>query len=271
MIAEPIAHPAPAPEPEPPAEIPLSDPLQVFGAPGGPRPATPIAAADLDRAYARMLEAYPDEPGHASIRDAARRAHALTADPTRWTILADGAVQLTGSAGDTYHVTDDCCAGPRWYNRRTGQHTTICKGSIRASSSLCYHTLARELLRLAQALAAGAEEPVAGPPPVAIAIDGDELLAMFGFFSLVHRDDGDLLLQLDEHQITLLNGTHTVSIPAPAAGHVSLLIPPASFAALWPDIRRHARHAGPVQIRVGPDQITFGGGPLQISATITRI
>lgn len=59
--------------------------------------------------------------------------------------------------------------------------------------------------------------------------------------------------------------------PDRAAGHVSLLIPPASFATLWPDIRRHARHAGPVQIRVGPDQITFCGGPLQISATITRI
>lgn len=265
MVAD--ATHTPGPEPEtPPAEIPLSDALQVFGALGGPDPATPITNDYLAQAYTRLLEAYPDEAGNASIRDAARRAHALTLDRARWAIQADGTVQLVGSAGDTYCVSDDICAGPPWYNRRTRQHTTICKGSIRAGSSMCYHTIARELLRLAQALAISEQGQDAAAPQVETTITGDELLAMFGFFKLISNGASELLFQLGEHQVVLMDGAHFVSVPAEIVGHTSLLIPPASFAALWPAIRQHARGAERVQIRVGPDQIAFCGGPLQISA-----
>lgn len=154
MVADtiPVSSPPLAPEPTP-AAIPLGDPRQVFGALGGPDSAIPITDDDLAQAYAQLLIAYPDEPGNASIRDAARRAYALTLDRTRWVIQADGTVELIGSAGDTYHVSDDLCTGPSWYNRRTRQTSTICKGSIRAGSSMCYHTIARELLRLAQTFA----------------------------------------------------------------------------------------------------------------------
>ncbi|NTU79374.1 MAG: hypothetical protein HGA45_08220 [Chloroflexales bacterium] len=134
MVADPTHTPASEPETAP-AEIPLSDPLQVFGALGGPNPTTPITVDYLDQAYARFLEAYPDEAGNDRIRDAARRAHELTTDRARWSIQEDGTVPLIGSAGDTYRVSDDLCTGPPWYNRRARQTTAICKGSIRAGSS----------------------------------------------------------------------------------------------------------------------------------------
>lgn len=260
---------APGPEQETtPAEIPLSDPLQVFGALGGPNPTTPITVDYLDRAYALFLEAYPDEAGNDRIRDAARRAHELTADRARWSIQEDGTVQLVGSAGDTYRVSDDICKGPSWYNRRSRQTTDICKGSIRAGSSMCYHTIARELLRLAQALYVSEQDQDDAEARVETTIAGDTLLAMFGFFKIVSQDAGELLFQLGESQIVLMDGAHLVSIPAETAGQTSLLIPPASFASLWPEIRQHAKDAERVQIRVGPDQIEFRGGPLHVSAPI---
>lgn len=269
MVADTTPLPAPAPEQEPaPAEIPLSDPLQVFGALGGPNPATLITVDHLARAYALFLEAYPDEAGNAKIRDAARRAHELTADRARWSIQEGGTVQLVGSAGDTYRVSDDLCTGPPWYNRRARQSTDICKGSIRAGSSMCYHTIARELLRLAQALYTREQGQVEQEPQVETSIAGDTLLAMFGFFKIVSRDSGELLFQLGESQIVLMDGAHFISVPAETAGQTSLLIPPASFASLWPEIRQHARDAARVQIRVGRDQIEFRGGPLHVSAPV---
>ncbi|NTU79373.1 MAG: hypothetical protein HGA45_08215 [Chloroflexales bacterium] len=93
---------------------------------------------------------------------------------------------------------------------------------------------------------------------------------MFGFFKIVSQDSGDLLFQLGESQLVLMDGAHFVSVPAETAGQTSLLIPPASFASLWPEIRQHAKGAARVQIRVGADQIEFRGGPLQISAPVAR-
>lgn len=269
MVADTTPLPAPALEQETaPAEILLSDPLQVFGALGGPNPTAPITVDHLARAYALFLEAYPDEAGNGKIRDAARRANELTADRSRWSVQEDGTVQLIGSAGDTYRVSDDLCKGPSWYNRRSRQSTDICKGSIRAGSSMCYHTIARELLRLAQALYTYEQGQSEQEPQVETTIAGDTLLAMFGFYKIVSPDSGELLFQLGENQVVLMDGAHFVSCPAEIVGQASLLIPPVSFASLWPEIRQHAKDAGPVQIRVGRDQIEFRGGPLDVSAPV---
>jgi hypothetical protein len=137
---------------------------------GAPLPGHVPSVETLARAYAHFRSHYQaTDPEHKLILDGAARAFAALQERP-WTVLADGALELTGSDGTTiYQASDGACRqkGRSHTNKRTGQREpSFCPSFLfqqRRHGGACYHLIAREILRLAQ-IFEGGQPPI--PPPV---------------------------------------------------------------------------------------------------------
>jgi hypothetical protein len=135
-----------------PDRLPPPDPLTPFAVPGGPLPDLPITDTHLTEAYERFCRFYGDAD-HAAIRRGAQKALAAATQRDRWAVLPGGALELRGSGDDTYLVSDEDCRKKGRSAKRGGP--VYCPSFLYGQSkhgSQCYHTIARELIRIAQAL-----------------------------------------------------------------------------------------------------------------------
>jgi hypothetical protein len=167
-----------------PDRLPPPDPLTPFAVPGGPCGEGPITDAHLTEAYERFCSFYGDAD-HAAIRRGAQKALAAATQRDRWAVLPGGALELRGSGDDTYLVSDEDCRKKGRSAKRGGP--VYCPSFLYGQSkhgSQCYHTIARELIRIAQMLAhheaelrAHAEEAKTVPPRLLPTDDLDSDLA----------------------------------------------------------------------------------------------
>lgn len=152
----------PCPTESPP--VLQDDPLAPFGVLGGPAADLAVSDDALNRALARLLASYEDnEALGRRIRKARKALRKLpNDDPSepRWIIQRNGDLDIKGSDGTYYYRTSDTeCLKKGVFTRAAkggGSRQVYCPGFIFGRDS-CYHALARELLRMAQVLAHGAD------------------------------------------------------------------------------------------------------------------
>jgi hypothetical protein len=255
----------------------LADPLAPWGALGGPDLTTPILDNWLELAAARFAAHTGDTPERAASQQL-DKALATARDRARWQIADNGAVLVHGTQGD-YTVTDDLCSGPRWINR--GRPTSICRGTLNAKSSVCYHTITRELLRLAQALYRADAEAQPPSPTIttAITLSGPHLLALFGFAKVAEA--AELILIAGDSSLALeCDGGALASVPAtkPADRDPAILaLSAAAFADLWAVIRPHAKDTAQATITLESDhyaeshQLIVQLGPHTVTVMVARL
>jgi hypothetical protein len=232
-----------------------ADPLAPWGMLGGPDTITPIQDDLLYQAMQRFAVHTGDAATPEGFTKQITDAYSLLQDRTRWEIQPNGDVLITGSRGDRYTVTDDLCSGPVWYSK--GKPATICRGTLNAQSSVCYHQIARELLRLAQVLYRTAQDDTPPGPTVTtvVMLSGTHLLALFGFAKVA-----------GSHQpLTMLVGTNSLSLEVSEGEFASvpaereteetvvLNLAPTAFAALWAIVRPYGKEAGAVKLVVESD------------------
>jgi hypothetical protein len=126
------------------------DPLTPYAS--APDPTIAVTPQALQSAHDFFVCYYADEPK--VVQGAAK---ALTALRERaWAIQPDGALEISGSTGDTYLANDQGCTikGRFTSNKKTGKHRPAwCKSFLfgqKQHGGQCYHLIARELVRLAQ-------------------------------------------------------------------------------------------------------------------------
>lgn len=126
------------------------DPLTPYA--GAPDPAIAVTLDALQSAHDFFVCYYADEPK--VVQGAGKALKALR--ERAWSIQADGALEITGSTGDTYLANDQGCTikGHVIRNKKTGKYRpTWCKSFVfgqKQHGGQCYHLIARELVRLAQ-------------------------------------------------------------------------------------------------------------------------
>ncbi|MFO7169685.1 MAG: hypothetical protein DIU80_016800 [Chloroflexota bacterium] len=172
----------------PPAGLALGEPITLTG--DGTAGTVTLTAAHIEQAYVHFVTCYQDSPGinHKPTRDRARKSRdalltrawrvvgpaetgALPEETSFLSAAAGGSVLLLpGSRSDTYMVDDQDC---RIYGRRRPKGgPAYCPDSLFATVRrthrdeaypvACYHTIARELLRLAVVIAAQEARAEAG-------------------------------------------------------------------------------------------------------------
>jgi hypothetical protein len=255
----------------------LADPLAPWGALGGPDLTTPITDDWLEIASLRFAAHQGDALERAATQQL-DKALATACDRARWQIADTGDVLVHGTQGD-YTVTDDLCSGPRWVNR--GRPTSMCRGTLNAKSSVCYHTITRELLRLAQALyrADAEEQPPSPTITTAITLSGPHLLALFGFAKVAEA--AELTLIAGDSSLALEVGDGLLaSVPAtkPADRDPAILaLSAAAFADLWAVIRPYAKDTAQATITLASDHyvashlLTAQLGPHTATVTVARL
>ena len=201
-------------------------------APGGPAPTALPDTAALDAAFAHFCAVY-DQP---QIQERACRARALLDLCDRWTIVSNGDVQIVGKQA-TYVVSDAGC--------RT-QHGHECpdqKFRTSVTGGQCYHTIARELLRLAQVLT---------PATTAFVTLNGRLLALA--MSIVAAAAAPVVAQIGASRLTLVAGitpVHQVTLGCvDGAGAGALQITPEAFSTLWSSFRPVATSLDTLQVFV---------------------
>ncbi|MBX0331420.1 hypothetical protein K2Z83_27590 [Oscillochloris sp. ZM17-4] len=256
LAAEPVASTIPFDLP-----IPVL-PTDPFGSLSLPRGGVAVSEWRVRLAHLRML-AYYKVPAAAKERTAQQRpignqldkALAIALDPALWEIHDDHVV-IIGSEGDRYRVTPEFCQGFSW-SSKGGKASTICKGSMRATSGMCKHQMAVEYLRLAQELEAPqlALVPTDDPSPAIAEEDalteiaraeifGPELFAILGRIRVKQRKvaegDVDLLLSADDQLVAANSGVYGATTPATIVSGAICSLTAAEFADLWSAINSDA-------------------------------
>lgn len=152
----------PCPTESPP--VLQDDPLAPFGVLGGPAADLAVSDDALNRALALVLASYEDNKALGTrIRKARKALRRLPDDDSsepQWIIQRNGDLLIKGSEGTYYYRTSDteCLKNGVFTQPKKGggSRQVYCPGFIFGTDS-CYHALARELLRMAQVLAHGAE------------------------------------------------------------------------------------------------------------------
>ena len=255
----------------------LADPLAPWGAQGGPDLTTAITDGWLEVAAIRFAAHTGDTPERETTQQL-EKALIAARDRDRWQIADNGDLLIYGTHGD-YTVTDDVCSGPRWVNR--GRPTSICRGTLNAKSSVCYHTITRELLRLAQALyrADAEEQPLSPTLRTPITLSGPHLLALFGFAKVA--DAAELTLIAGDSSLALeCDGGALASVPAtkPADRDPAILaLSTAAFADLWAVIRPYAKDTAQATLTLESDHaveshlLTAQLGPHTTTVMVARL
>ncbi len=210
--------------------------------PGGPATDLPITDDDLDRALAHLLAHYPDQESLMRAANKARGALKRSADEDpeepRWIVEAAGVFHVLGSSG-YYTVTDSECykRGVSVVKKKgSGRTRAYCKGWIHAGQ-MCYHVVARELVRLAQVLTYGTETATADDYHTFIAEAGAERAIVFvPIAGVVAAIEGLLahgasqMLTLDwneaDNKLMLRYGTASTSIQGYGNGMAALNVDP---------------------------------------------
>lgn len=152
----------PCPTESPP--VLQNDPFAPFGVSGGPAADLAVSDDALNRALALLLGCYQDnEALGRRIRKARKALRKLPDDDSsepQWIIQRNGDLDIKGSEGTYYYRTSDVqCLKKGVFThakKGSGSRQVYCPGFIFGTDS-CYHALARELLRMAQVLAHGAD------------------------------------------------------------------------------------------------------------------
>jgi hypothetical protein len=138
----------PAPQPDAPvhdAADAADDPLLPYS--GTPFPDVAVDAGILQGAHAYFVAWY-DDHGDAGVRAGADKALDLLTT-NDWVVLPDGTLDIVGSRGARYLVTNEGCMVK-------GKPGTWCPSFLfhqRSHGGQCKHLIARELVRLAQVMA----------------------------------------------------------------------------------------------------------------------
>jgi hypothetical protein len=255
---------------------PLYDPLQPFTA-GGPAVELPVTADDLTRALSYLLDHFPDND---TMAKRAKKAHAALvssakeeADQLTWSVEPNGMFVIAGSNGTYYTVTDSECykRGVSKPKAKGGGRTLVyCQGWL-YSGHMCYHVVARELVRLAQVLCYGAETATADEYHTLMAEAGDELAMVFVSISKL-RSTLEALITPDSAQfltlawsevdstLRLRSGTTSTFIDGQGGGHASL------------NVEAHAlqHHIGPAVAAEDEDECALRFGTASMITIITE-
>jgi hypothetical protein len=219
---------------------PTDDPLTLYCS-GGPQIGLPVSATSLDAALALFCTTY-EQP---KLHERAQRARQLLDDPSRWEIMPDGAVQIVGTSA-TYRVTDEACrtlAGADCPDQK--YRTGIIGGQ-------CYHTIARELLRLGQVIEHGPQMATPESPTSHLAfvrLPGRVLGLALGIVYLAAQP---VCWHLYEGRLTI--GTaeppaYTLDLPArDGAGAAELVTTTIETAALWRDLKPRAAQCEAIDV-----------------------
>jgi hypothetical protein len=274
-----------------PDRLPPPDPLTPFAVPGGPSPDRPITDAHVTEAYERFCRFYGDAD-HAAIPRGAQKALAAAKQRDRWTVLPGGALELQGSGDDTYLVSDEDCRKKGRSAKKGGP--VYCPSFLYGQGKhggQCYHTITRELIRIAQILAhheaelrAHAEEANTVSPRLLptddldsdlafVTLSGDELAAACflacGASATVRlsASGGDLHIRAGRRSVTL-DGQDGM-------GACALTVAAEDFAALWDALRPLASQLPSVQVFVDRELQTLslcaaGEEPFSASTPGTR-
>jgi hypothetical protein len=241
-----------APEAVAPEEdlVPI-DPTTPFAG-GGPAAAWRPSAEQLQVACDHLRSYYPEGlvQGKKTLDIAGRVTKAQTALIERaWELLADGSLVIAGGKeGETYLVRDDTCGrvlaplpdvdradpmswSPVTTTTKTGKKSSaLCAGFLHGN--ICYHAMARELLRLSQVLA----------ERDAVATMDARLLSGFLYAAqLAQQPVGWQVLPAGF--VINAGGAHTV-LPAETDGALTaeFSVPTESFAQFWDAFKPIARH-----------------------------
>lgn len=252
--------PEPATQPDHAAHAEqLGDPLTLYF-PGGPDAAIPVAAEDLDAALALFCATY-DQP---KVQERAQRARSLLDQQSRWAIQPDGSVRIIGK-GSTYLVTDEAC--------RTieGKDCPDQKYRTGITGGQCYHTISRELLRLAQVLARQAQQP-----DLAFVRLSGRLLGLA--LAIVYLAEQPVIWRLAAGRLTLLVGTdptlHELTLSgSDGDGDAMLSVAAADLVTLWGEIKPVATQLEQIAVFVDPlaQQLTLTAEGFSATAPGTGI
>lgn len=231
-----LASPA-TPQPDEVVE-PFDDPLTLYY-PGGPDATLPVAAEFLDAALTHFCATY-EQP---KVQERAHRARALLGEPSRWVILPGGAVQIVGKSR-TYLVTDEAC------RTTDGKDCPDQKYRTGITGGQCYHTIARELLRLAQALAQQSEAS-----ELAFVRLSGRLLGLA--LAIVYLAEQPVVWRLADGRLTLLvsadSPVHELSLAgSDGDGAAVLHMAPADLASLWGIVKTIATQLEQIDVFVDP-------------------
>lgn len=239
--------------PEPPTQPPqeehtesLDDPLMLYS-PGGPDATIPVAGEHLDAALTHFCATY-DQP---KVQERAQRARTLLDERSRWAIQSDGAVQIVGKSS-IYLVTDEAC--------RTieGKDCPDQKYRTGMTGGQCYHTISRELLRLAQVFARQTPQP-----ELAFVRLSGRLLGLA--LAIVYLAEQPVIWRLAAGRLTLRVGDdptlHELTLTgSDGDGDVALSVATADLVALWGAIK-------PVAAQL--EQIAVFADPIAQQLTLT--
>lgn len=239
-------------------------PLDLYA--GAPTTGHAPGVAALAMAYAHFRSHYqPTDPEHRLILDGAARAFAALQERP-WTVLTDGALEITGSTGDlTYLVRDDCRQKDlTQLNKATGRlEPALCPSfrfAQRRHGGACYHVIAREILRLAQVIEIGG-------PPSSVPLVAIEAAPYLPFVTLSGRLLGLALgiARLPEQLVTLrIEGLslivtagdpplHCVRLTcSEGQGQIAAQLSAESFSTLWLPFRPVATHLAQVMLCIDP-------------------
>lgn len=255
---------------------PLYDPLQPFTA-GGPAVDLPVTADDLTRALSYLLDHYPDND---TMAKRAKKAHAalvspdnMDSDQSPWFVEPMGMFAIAGSNGTYYTVTDSECykrGVSKLKAKGSGRTRVYCQGWL-YSGHMCYHVVARELVRLAQVLCYGAQTATADEYHLLMAEAGDERAMVFVSISKL-RIALEALLTPDSAQsltlawsevdskLTLRSGTTSTFIDGQGGGQASL------------NVEAHAlqHHIGPASAAEDEDECALRYGTAPMITIITE-
>jgi hypothetical protein len=224
-----------------------ADPLELFV--GAPLPGHVPAVAALARAYAHFRSHYrADDPEHRLILDGAERAFTAVQERT-WQVLPDGTLEIAGSKDTIYLVDDTDCRqkGRTRFDTRSGRHGPALCPSFqfyqRQHGGMCYHLIARELIRLAQQFDATTTVPSVAAPDTTylpfVTLAGRLLGLALGIARLPEQP---VRLQLDAPRLHVIVGDtepiHCVTVTGEdGSGQVTVQLDAAAFAALWQPFR----------------------------------
>lgn len=249
---------------------------------GVPLPGHVPGVPAIARAYAHFRCHYrPDDPEHRLILDGASRAFTALQERA-WSVRDDGTMEIAGSRGDTTYVVSDAdCRqkGRTRIDKRTGRsEPVLCPSflfSQRRHGGACYHVIARELLRLAQLLEAGAlpaADPATAEALIPFVTIGGRLLGLA--CGIARLPEERVTLTLDTAWLTIAVGEepllHTVCLACvDGFSSISVQLTAAAFAELWLPFRPVATSLDLVTLFVDPTtgEVRLVGDQIAIRST----
>lgn len=228
---------------------------------GVPRPATTVPVESLARAYAHFQARHAirmERDGqHLSKRDRDLISRSLTTAfdavlQRAWAVQADGALEISGSKSNTYVVRESCAVSDP--DTGTAQPCPAQSYARHRHGGECYHTIARELIRLAQVFADRSAPVVelTTEPLATCSVAGPLLHHALAILASAPGQPIDLTIKA--RRLTMFAGdihrVHGLALQVPTVGTAKVRLDPEAFAQLWSPFATVADTVDPVDLHL---------------------